>query len=106
MTPTIRLYRNPTCKPCAQKAKFHKKFDWFGKYEDSTAIPASGPLVPGEIVVEDLRTGEIKKGIECIRLLMKQIPAYWLAIPFTFVPLIRDKMEADITPCEDDACTI
>lgn len=103
---TIRLYRNPNCEKCAKLANFHKFFDWFGRYEDSIVTPASGPLTPGEIVVEDLRTGEIKKGIDCLRLLMRQIPAYWLGLPFTFVPPIRNKMEADISPCVDDACSL
>ena len=64
----IRLYRHPDCQRCAGYARMHHRFDWLGRFEDSTAAPPTGELRVGEIAVQDLQTGITLKGIACFRL--------------------------------------
>ena len=53
-----------------------ERFDWFGRYEDSTRSHPIGPLSLGEVVVQDLASGQIYPGVEGFRLLSQHIPAY------------------------------
>lgn len=102
----IRLYRHPNCQRCAGYARMHRRFDWLGRLEDSTAEPPVGPLNMGEIAVQDLSTGATFKGIECFRLLCRNIPAYWPVLPFTYLPFVRDRIERDIGGCSTEACSV
>lgn len=102
----IRLYRNSACVRCAGYARMHHRFDWLGRFEDSTETAPTGALRIGEIAVQDLLTGVTLKGIACFRLLCKHIPAYWLVLPFTYVPPIRQWIENDIGGCADGSCEI
>lgn len=101
---TILLYRHPDCQRCAGYARMHHRFDWLGRFKDSTEIPPTGQLRIGEIAVQDLRTRETLKGIACFRLLCKHIPLYWIVLPFTYVPSVRKWIENDIGGCKDGAC--
>lgn len=84
----------------------HHRLDWLNRFEDSTDIPPCGPLRMGEIAVQRLDTGALLKGIACFRMLCRQIPAYWLILPFTYLPPIRTRIEQDIGGCSDGACEI
>jgi hypothetical protein len=84
----------------------HHALDWFNRFEDSTATPPSGPVRMGQIVVQDLSTGVVHGGIECFRLLCRNIPAYWPIIPLTYFPLIRRMIENDIGGECGGACDI
>lgn len=53
----VRLYRHPECERCAGYARMHHRFDWLGRFEDTTQTPPTGQLLVGEIAVQDLRTG-------------------------------------------------
>lgn len=101
----IRLYRHHECEKCAGYARQHHRLDWLDRFEDSTATPATGPLRMGEIVVEDLSTGKIYRGIECMRLLFKQIPLYWLFLPLTYLPPVRTAIEKEVSGCGDNSCS-
>jgi hypothetical protein len=98
---SVRLYRHPECERCAGYARMHHRFDWLDRFEDTTETPPIGQLRVGEIAVQDLRTGVTLKGIDCFRLLCKQIPAYWLALPFTYLRPVRRRIENDIGGCLD-----
>ena len=102
----IRLYRNPECKRCAGYARTHHRFDWLGRFEDSTETPPTGQLLIGEIAVQDLRTGVTLRGINCFRLLCKHIPVYWLVLPFTYIPTVKKLIERDIGGCRDGTCEV
>jgi hypothetical protein len=102
----IRLYRHPECERCAGYARMHHSLDWLNRFEDSTQTPADGPLRVGEIAVQDLRKGVVLRGIACFRLLCKQVPAYWLLLPLTYLPPVRRRIEKDICGCLDGACEI
>lgn len=102
----IRLYRHPACQRCAGYARTHHRLDWLDRFEDSTQTPATGPLRVGEIAVQDLPTGVTLKGIACFRLLCRHIPAYWLMLPFTYLPPVRQKIEDDIGGCADGTCEL
>lgn len=91
----IRLYRHPECQRCAGYARMHHRFDWLDQFEDSTEESPTGPLSLGEIAVHDLSTGVTLKGIECFRLLCRNIPAYWLFLPLTYLPFVRRRIESD-----------
>ena len=102
----IRLYRHHDCERCAKISRVHHRFDWFNRLEDTTEPSPSGPLRPGEIAVQDLGNGVTLTGIECIRLLCRNIPAYWPLLPITYIPFVRRRIENEIGGCSDGACTI
>lgn len=100
----IRLYRHPECQRCAGYARMHHRFDWLDRLEDSTEESPTGPLSLGEIAVQDLSTGVVLKGIDCFRLLCRNIPAYWPVLPITYLPFVRRRIESDIEGCSAGAC--
>lgn len=102
----IRLYRHPECQRCAGYARMHHRFDWLDRFEDSTEESPTGPLSLGEIAVQDLSTGVALKGIDCFRLLCRNIPAYWLVLPLTYLPFVRRRIERDIGGCSAGACNV
>ena len=73
---TIRVYRNPYCRRCARYARVGHMLDWRDRLETSTAIPETGPLRPGEIVVEELASGKFHRGAAALDLIVRQIPLY------------------------------
>lgn len=102
----IRLYRHPECQRCAGYARMHHRFDWLDRFEDSTEESPTGPLSLGEIAVQDLSTGVTLKGIDCFRLLCRNLPAYWPVLPFTYLPFVRRRIESDIGGCSAGACNV
>jgi hypothetical protein len=73
---TIRVYRNPDCRRCARYARVGHALDWRDRLETSTATPETGPLRPGEIVVEELASGKLHRGAAALDLIVRQIPLY------------------------------
>jgi len=102
----IRLYRNPDCEKCARYARMHRRLDWLNHFEDSTDAPPTGPLKMGEILVQDLASGEILKGVKCFPLLCKHIPAYWLVLPLTYLPPVSHRLERELSGSADDAYAV
>jgi hypothetical protein len=102
----ITVYRNKDCARCARIARIHHVFDWLGRVDSSTETPKTGPLVPGEIAVEDARTGETLQGIEAVRLTFRQIPAYWPLLPLTYIPFIAHKIDREVRGCKEGACAV
>lgn len=102
----ILLYRNPDCAKCARIARMHHRFDWLNRFEDSTAVPVTGPLKPGEIAVKNLATGETLRGAECLRLICRNIPVYWPALPLFSLPAFRRAVEREIGGCDGAACEL
>lgn len=99
---TIRLYRHPDCAKCARYARMHHRFDWLDRLDDSTLESPTGPIKRGEIAVEDIKSGLTLRGIECFRLLCRNIPAYWPMLPITYIPFVRRAIENDIgKECSD-----
>jgi hypothetical protein len=66
MMKRIRVYRNAHCAKCARFARAGHFFGWLDRMDVSTETPTTGPLRLGEVVVEDLSSGRIKKGAEGI----------------------------------------
>jgi hypothetical protein len=73
---TIRVYRNPDCRSCAWYARVGTVLDWRARLETSTATLKTGPLRPGEIVVEELASGNFHRGAAALDLIVQQIPLY------------------------------
>jgi hypothetical protein len=84
----------------------HHRFDWLDRFEDTTEVPATGPVQLGEIAVKDLATGETLRGAECFRLLCRNIPAYWPVLLLLHLPAFRRAIEREIGGCEGDACEL
>lgn len=103
---TIRLYRNPRCPKCARIARVHRRLDWLRRFEDSTEASPLGPMRAGQIVVQDLRSGETFGGAEGFALLCRQIPAYWPLLPLLRVPRFRRYVERETGGCADGRCTL
>lgn len=102
----ILLYRNPDCAKCAGYARMHHRLDWLNRFEDTTEVPATGPLRLGEIAVKDLATGETLKGVGCFRLLCKNIPAYWPLLLLFHLPAFRRSVEREIGGCSGESCEL
>jgi hypothetical protein len=103
---TVRVYRNPNCPKCARYAAWHERLDWLDRVEVSTAVPVTGALAMGEVVVEDLRDGVIHEGAEGFTLLARQVPLYWPLLPLLHVPSIRSRVDRELRGTCDDTCEI
>ena len=103
----ITIYRNKDCARCAKIARMHKRFDWLDRVAVSTDLPPTGqPLRMGEIVVVDARSGEVAHGVEAVRAIFRQIPAYVPLRPFLRVPFIARRVDAEVRGCDDGACAV
>ncbi|HKE48115.1 MAG TPA: hypothetical protein VKB52_08615 [Rhodanobacteraceae bacterium] len=103
---TVRVYRNPQCPKCARYAAWHRRFDWLGRVETTTSVPASGALAMGEVVVEDLRDGTIHHGADGFSVLAHQVPMYWPLLPLLHVSAIRRRVDTDMRGACDTSCEI
>lgn len=102
----ITIYRHPECARCERIARWHHRFDWLKRVRSSIEIPPTGPLKMGEIVVEKANSGEILRGIDAVRTIVRQIPAYWLALPALRIPSIASKIDQDVRGCDGESCSI
>ena len=102
----IRIYRNPDCAKCARYARLHERLDWLGRIENSTATPASGPLALGEVVVEDLVTGELLHGAAALAAICRQIPAYAPMRVLLKIPMARRAADKEMAGCNDGSCEL
>ena len=89
----IRLYRHAGCAKCARYARLHRRLDWLGRFEDSTGVSPVGPLRMGEVVVQDMRSGETLRAAAGFTLLCRQIPAYWPLLPLLRIPAVSRRIE-------------
>jgi hypothetical protein len=101
----ITIYRHKDCAKCARIARMHRFFDWLHRVETSTEVPGTGPLQLGEIAVEDARTGEITKGVEAVRRICRQIPAYAPLLPLLHLPFVARKVDREVRGCASGACS-
>ncbi len=95
----IRIYRNPGCAKCARYARLHARLDWFGRVENSTAVPPTGPLTMGEVVVQEIGSGRIVQGAEAARRIAAAIPAY---APFRLllkIPAVARAADREMRGC-------
>jgi hypothetical protein len=106
MSHRITIYRHPECARCERIARWHHRFDWLSRIRSSTETPPTGPLKLGEIVVERAGSGEILRGVEAVRAIFRQIPAYWPILPALRIPPIAAKIDRDVRGCDDGSCTI
>lgn len=102
----ITVFRNKDCVRCRRIARVTRFFDWFNRVEASTDTPVTGPLVPGEIAVLDHRTGETLQGVEAVRLIYRQIPAYWPLLPLLRVPAVARRVDREVRGCADGSCAV
>lgn len=72
----ITVFRHPECVRCARIARLHHWFDFLDRIEPSTAIPPTGPLVPGQIVVLEHATGISHRGAAAVEVICRQNPLY------------------------------
>ena len=92
----LRIHRNPHCAKCAGYARMHQRLDWLDRIEDSTASPWPRSLRMGEVVVEDLRDGRLHAGADGMRLLCRNVPAYWLVLPLFALGAFRRRVDAEV----------
>lgn len=102
----ITIYRHPDCARCAKIGRFHRAFDWLDRVQLSTATPKIGPLRLGEIAVEDARTGETVKGVDAVRRIFRQVPAYTPFLPFLRIPVVARAVDRSVRGCEDGRCDV
>ncbi len=102
----IRIYRNPDCAKCGRYARMHERFDWFGRIENSTATPPTGPLAMGQVVVEQLGTGRILRGAEALACISREIPAYAPLLLLLKLPAVRRAVDKEMAGCNDGSCDL
>lgn len=102
----ILIYRHPDCARCARIARTHHAFDLFGRVEDTTEAPPTGPLRMGEIVVQDRASGRIERGAEAFRLITRAVPLYAPARLLLGMSWFRAYIEREMGGCSDGACEV
>ena len=100
----IRIYRHPDCPKCARYARAHQRLDWLHRVEVSTAIPKTGPLRLGEVVVEVLEEGRIVRGADGFAEICRHIPAYAPFLLLLRLPAVRNFAEREMTGCNGQVC--
>lgn len=92
----ILIYRHPDCARCARAARLHRKLDWLGRVDDTTASPEGHAAVAkGAIIVQDLRTGCFHEGVEAVRLIFRQVPLYFPLLLLLRIPRLARTADAD-----------
>ena len=102
----ITVFHHKDCRRCRRIARVHRFFDWLNRVEISTETPAIGPLVPGQIAVLDHKTGETLQGVDAVRAIYRNIPAYIPFFPLLRVPAIARKIDRDVRGCADGSCAV
>jgi hypothetical protein len=102
----ITIYFNKDCARCQKIARCHKRFDWLNRLDTSTEIPRTGPPRLGEIVVEDARTGEISSGVDAVRRIFRQVPAYLPFLPLLWIPFFASRVDKEARGCADGSCSL
>ena len=98
----ITIFRHPDCERCARMARFHHRFDWLHRIEDTTVTPPGhDPVAIGQILVQRQPSGPLLEGIEAVREIFRQIPLYWLCLPLLYLPPIASRIDADARGCAD-----
>ena len=103
---TIRVYRNPDCRRCARFARVGHVLDWRDRLETSTATPKTGPLRPGEIVVEELASGNFHRGAAALDLIVRQIPLYAPVRLLLRFSSFRRYIDRELSGCGGASCEI
>ena len=102
----IAIFHNRQCDRCRRIARTHKLFDWRNFIEIRTEVPKTGALQLGEIAVEDLRTGEITKGVEAVRSIARQVPLYFPLRVLSYLPPVARYLDKQARGCNDGSCEI
>ena len=100
----VLIHRHPNCERCARIARIHHVTDWFNRIDTTTAIPPSGPLVPGRIVVIDLVRGVRVCGAEAVAFIWRQVPLYWPMLALLWIPAVRRRIAREIDPDVAEHC--
>jgi hypothetical protein len=101
---TIRVYRNPDCRRCARFARLGHALDWRDRLETSAATPKTGPLRPGEIVVEHLASGSFRRGAAALDLIARQIPLYAPIRLLLRFSSFRRSIDRELSGCGGASC--
>jgi hypothetical protein len=104
--PRVTLHRHPECERCRRIARVHRTFNWLGRVAFSTEPPPAGALRPGQIALVVGRTGEELRGVQAVRALARQIPAYWPLLPLLHLPPVARSIDRELEGCDGDACAI
>ena len=102
----ITLYHHPDCARCRRIAHVHRFFNWLGRLRISTSIPPTGPLQLGEIAVEDARTGETIRGVDAVRRICRDIPAYLPLLSLLRIPAVARWVDREVRGCSDGGCSV
>lgn len=65
-----------------------------------------GPLSIGDIAVQDLSTNVTLRGLDCFKLLCRNIPAYWPMLLFLYFKPFSRHVERVVCGCNDDSCKL
>ena len=102
----LRFYIHPDCPNCRRLSKFHQRFDWLGRFEHTTAVPKTGELKRGQIVAQDIDTGEFFHGHKAMQALCRTIPLYRIFLPLFWLKPVRDKIDLKLNGCVGGRCDL
>ena len=94
-----RIYRHPDCPRCARYARMHLRLDWLHLLEVSTATPPSGPLRMGEVVVEEIASGEMSHGAQAFERIARAVPLYAPLRLLLRFALTRERIDKEMRGC-------
>ena len=103
----IRIYRNPDCAKCARYARLHQRLDWFKRVEVSTDTPVGRqPLSMGEVVVQELASGQLFHGAVALAAICRQILAYAPIRLLLKIPALRRAADREMAGCNAGSCEL
>ncbi|QJE96908.1 hypothetical protein [Luteolibacter luteus] len=103
---TLRFYIHPECERCRRLSHFHRRFDWQHRIEHTTRTPATGELKPGQVVAQDIESGEYFQGHRAIQALCRTIPLYRIFLPLFWLKPVRDKLDLQLSGCVNGLCEV
>ena len=102
----VTLYRHPECERCRRIGRVHRFFNWLGRVGFSTEPPPGGALRPGQIALVVHSSGEELRGVQAVRALARQIPAYWVLLPLLHLPPVARAIDRSLQGCAGDVCAV
>lgn len=104
---TLRLYTHPECQRCQRLSRFHARFDWLNRLEHTTETPTCGPLRMGQVIAQDMASGEFMHGHRAMQALCSVIPLYRVFLPLLKLPSIqRSRLDRQLSGCDGGFCKL
>ncbi len=99
------LFYNKDCNDCARQAATTSRFDWLNRINVSTAIPPTGELEKGEIILISDDGKAYTRGYATRRICLN-VPAYFIFGLLLYLPPVLKAASKGKAGCNGDFCEI